>query len=273
MSFSDEIDAFDAYASALPNNCVFLVDTYNTLKGVRNAVKIGKKLRAHGHEMIGIRLDSGDLAYLSIEARKILDENGFENARILASNDLDEHIITSLKNQDARIDVWGVGTKLATAYDQPALGGVYKLGALRDESGEWQYKLKLSEQTAKISVPGVLQVMRFSDENHFVADAIYNENDPPAGEITIVDPIDMTRRKLLPVTLKSENLLVPVFRKGQLVYSPPNLIDVQKRTFEQLGKLHPGIKRFVNPHQYPVGLERNLHEMRTQLILKARGEG
>jgi nicotinate phosphoribosyltransferase len=272
MSFSDEIDAFDAYASALPNNCVFLVDTYNTLQGVRHAVKIGKKLRAHGHEMIGIRLDSGDLAYLSIEARKILDQNGFANAKIMASNDLDEHIITSLKNQDAKINIWGVGTKLATAYDQPALGGVYKLGALRDESGNWQYKLKLSEQTAKISVPGVLQVMRFSDEQHFVADAIYNENDLPAGDLTIVDPIDMTRRKLLPATLKSENLLVPIFRKGKLVYAPPTLKAVQRRTAEQLDRLHPGIKRFVNPHQYPVGLERNLHEMRTELILKARGE-
>src|SRR3954469_13128794 len=114
MSFDDELTAFESYARAMPNNCVFLVDTYNSLQGVRHAVKIGKKLRSHGHEMIGIRLDSGDLAYLSIEARKILDANGFQNAKILASNDLDEHLITSLKNQDAKINVWGVGTRLAT---------------------------------------------------------------------------------------------------------------------------------------------------------------
>jgi nicotinate phosphoribosyltransferase len=272
MSFSDEIDAFDSYAAALPNNCVFLVDTYNTLQGVRHAVKIGKKLRNHGHEIIGIRLDSGDLAYLSIEARKILDQGGFPDAKILASNDLDEHIISSLKDQDAKINVWGVGTKLATAFDQPALGGIYKLGAMRDESGKWQYKLKLSEQTAKISVPGVLQVRRFSDGETMVADAIYNEQDLPAGDISIVDPSDMTRRKLLPASLLHEDLLIPIFRKGELVYSPPALRDVQQRAREQLAKVHPGIKRFVNPHQYPVGLERNLHELRTELILKARGE-
>jgi nicotinate phosphoribosyltransferase len=235
-------------------------------------VKIGKKLRSHGHEMIGIRLDSGDLAYLSIEARKLLDQNGFSEAKILASNDLDEHIITSLKEQDAKINVWGVGTRLVTAYDQPALGGIYKLGAMRDEAGKWQYKLKLSEQTAKISVPGVLQVRRFSDDSTIVADAIYNEQDLPAGDITIIDPGDMTRRRLLPASLSHQDLLVPIFRAGELVYSPPSLRDVQQRARQQLAKLHPGIRRFVNPHQYPVGLERNLFELRTELILKARGE-
>ena len=272
MSFSEEIDAFDSYAAALPNNCIFLVDTYNTLQGVRHAVRIGKKLRSHGHEMIGIRLDSGDLAYLSIEARKILDQAGFPKAKILASNDLDEHLITSLKLQDAKIDTWGVGTRLVTAFDQPALGGIYKLGAIRDEAGKWQYKLKLSEQTAKISVPGVLQVRRFSDDGLFLADAIYNEANLPSGDISIIDPADMTRRKLLPSSLAHEDLLVPIFRAGQLVYAPPALADVQKRAKDQLSHVHPGIKRFENPHTYPVGLERNLHELRTELILKARGE-
>jgi nicotinate phosphoribosyltransferase len=272
MSFSEEIDAFDAYAAALPNNCIFLVDTYNTLQGVRHAVRIGKKLRSHGHEMIGIRLDSGDLAYLSIEARKILDQAGFPDAKILASNDLDEHLITSLKLQDAKIDTWGVGTRLVTAFDQPALGGVYKLSAIRDEVGKWQYKLKLSEQTAKISVPGVLQVRRFIDGDTFVADAIYNEENLPAGDIMIIDPSDMTRRKLLPSSLQQEDLLVPIFRGGELVYSPPTLHDAQQRAREQLSHLHPGTRRFDNPHIYPVGLERNLHELRTELILKARGE-
>jgi nicotinate phosphoribosyltransferase len=272
MSFSDEIDAFDSYAGALPNNCVFLVDTYNTIQGIRHAVKIGHKLRAHGHEMIGIRLDSGDLAYLSIEARKILDENGFSDAKILASNDLDEHIIASLKDQHAKINLWGVGTKLATAFDQPALGGIYKLGAIKDEQNQWQYKLKLSEQTGKISVPGILQVRRFSDGREFVADAIYNEGNLPPGNLTIVDPIDMTRRKQLPANLSHEDLLVPIFRAGRRVYTPPQLLDVRQRVQDQLAKVHAGVKRFVNPHQYPVGLERKLHELRTDLILKARGE-
>ena len=135
MSFDDEREAFLAYAEAVPNNCVFLVDTYDTLEGVRHAVETGKWLREHGYEMVGIRLDSGDLAWLSIEARKILDEAGFPKAVIIASNNLDEHIIASLKEQGAQINVWGVGTKMITAYDQPALGGVYKLSAIRGKDG------------------------------------------------------------------------------------------------------------------------------------------
>src|SRR5215213_2354655 len=143
MSFEDEREAFQEYAEALPNNCVFLADTYDTLEGVRRAAEVGKKLRARGHEMVGIRLDSGDLAYLSIEARKILDEAGFPRAAILASNDLDENLIASLKEQGAKVNVWGVGTKLVTAYDQPALGGVYKMAAIRAKDGKaWEHKVK-----------------------------------------------------------------------------------------------------------------------------------
>jgi nicotinate phosphoribosyltransferase len=155
MAFDDEREAFSAYAKAMPNNCVFLVDTYDTLEGVRRAVETGKWLRERGHEMVGIRLDSGDLAWLSVEARKILDNGGFPKALIVASNDLDEHIIASLKAQGAQINVWGVGTKLITAFDQPALGGVYKLGAIRGDDGRWVYKVKLSEQAAKVSTPGI----------------------------------------------------------------------------------------------------------------------
>ena len=160
MSFDNELESFERYAEAMPNNCVFLVDTYDTLEGVRHAVTVGKQLRERGHELVGIRLDSGDLAYLSIEARRILDEGGFPNAVIVASNDLDEHLIENLRHQGAQIVVWGVGTKLATAYDQPALGGVYKLGALQLPDGTWEGKLKLSEQAAKTSLPGILQVRR-----------------------------------------------------------------------------------------------------------------
>ena len=130
MCFDDELEAFRAYARAMPNNCVFLVDTYDTLDGVRHAIEVGQELRRQGHEMIGIRLDSGDLAWLSIEARRMLDEAGFPKATIVASNELDEQIIASLKDQGATIGVWGVGTRLVTAYDQPALGGVYKLAAI-----------------------------------------------------------------------------------------------------------------------------------------------
>jgi nicotinate phosphoribosyltransferase len=272
MYYGDEIEAFDRYAEVMPNNCVFLVDTYNTLEGVRHAVEVGKELRQQGHEMIGIRLDSGDLAYLSIEARKILDEAGFPDAKILASNDLDEHLIGSLKEQGATINVWGVGTKLATAYDQPALGGVYKLSAVRNKDGGWEHRIKLSEQTVKVNIPGILQVRRFYRDGLLVADAIYDEIIGLKDGRTIVDPADLTRRKHVPADTPHEDLLVPVFRSGKLVYSPPALDEIHSRTQQQLGMLHPTIKRFVNPHGYPVGLEKGLFDLRTELILRARGQ-
>ena len=274
MSFENEPEAFLAYAQAMPNNCVFLVDTYDTLEGVRHAVETGKWLRERGHEMAGIRLDSGDLAWLSVEARKILDAAGFPKALIMASNDLDEHIIASLKEQGAQIDVWGVGTKLITAYDQPALGGVYKLGAIRGDDGQWVYKVKLSEQAAKISNPGLQQVRRFRSENgaEFIGDAIYDAATGAPKTFTIVDPLDSTRRKHLPPETAFEDLLVPVFRRGELVYQTPALTEVRRRAQAQIALFHSGVKRLVNSHEYPVGLELGLYETKTKLILQARGE-
>lgn len=273
MSFDDELESFEAYAKAMPNNCVFLVDTYNTLEGVRRAVAVGRVLREAGHEMIGIRLDSGDLAYLSIEARKILDAGGFPKASIVASNDLDEHIITSLKDQGATIGVWGVGTRLATAYDQPALGGVYKLSAIREGDGPWEHRLKLSEQTAKVSVPGILQARRFHNgRDEFIGDMIYDTLGQPGPGRTIVDPNDLTRRKSFPGNASFEDLLVPIFRGGQRVYELPGIEAVRQRVRKQLAGFHAGIKRFVHPHTYPVGLEASLFDLRTELILRARGK-
>ena len=156
MFHESEPAAFRAYAAALPGNCTFLVDTYDTIEGVANAVAAGRDLRATGHALGGIRLDSGDLAHLSIQARAMLDEAGFPDAKIVASNDLDETLIGNIIDQGARIDVWGVGTKLVTCYDQPALGGVYKLGASKGVDGAWRDAIKLSEQPIKISNPGVL---------------------------------------------------------------------------------------------------------------------
>jgi nicotinate phosphoribosyltransferase len=272
MSFENELEAFDAYARALPNNCVFLVDTYDTHKGVRHAIEVGKRLRKQGHKLVGIRLDSGDFAFLSVKARETLDAAGFKDARIMASNDLNEHLIASLKQQKAAIDTWGVGTMLVTAYDQPALGGVYKLSALRKPDGSWDYKIKLSEQAAKVTDPGVLQVRRFRKGNEFVGDAIYDETRPVPRSITIVDPADATRRKHFAPGMKFEDLLVPILRRGKLVYDPPSLEAIRARAQRQLAMLHPGIKRFENPHQYPAGLELGLHEFKTKLILRAKGE-
>ena len=186
------------------------VDTYDTVEGVRKAVEVGKKLRERGFEMVGVRLDSGDLAYLSIKARKILDEGGFPQATIVASNDLDEQVITSLKEQDAKITVWGVGTKLATAFDQPALGGVYKIGALRKDDGSWDYKVKLSEQAIKVSNPGILQVRRYQENGVFAGDMIYNLDQPLPEHPIMLDPMDATRRKDMS-SLEGEDLLIPVF--------------------------------------------------------------
>jgi nicotinate phosphoribosyltransferase len=271
MAFENELEAFEAYAEALPNNCVILVDTYNTLKGVENAVKVGKRLLAKGHKLLGIRLDSGDLAYLSIEARKILDAAGFDDAVILASNDLDENVIVSLKAQGAKIDLWGVGTRLVTAYDQPALGGVYKLSAIREPGGDWEPKLKLSEQAVKVSTPGMQQVRRFEKNGEYIGDVIYDEALHRPKEFVAVDPLDFTRRKTMPADARWQDLLAPIFRKGKRVYESSSVFEIQSRARRELGKFHAGIKRFVNPHEYPVGLEQSLHELKTKLILKARG--
>ena len=270
MSFDDEPEAFRAYAAAMPNNCVFLVDTYDTLEGVSRAIETGHWLRAQGHEMAGIRLDSGDLAYLSIEARRMLDAAGFAKAIIVASNDLDEHIIASLKQQGARIGMWGVGTKLVTAFDQPALGGVYKLSAIRDAGEPWQYKVKLSEQSVKVSTPGILQVARFTRNNELVGDMIFNEIAPPKGPRVIVDPNNTTRRKVIPADATREDLLVAIFRGGNLVYREPALAEIRGRVQQQLGHLHAGAKRLLNPHEYPVGFDPALFDLKMELIFKNR---
>lgn len=269
MIFDDELEAFRTYARAMPDNCVFLVDTYGTLSGIRHAIEVGLELRKSGHEMLGIRLDSGDLAYLSIEARRMLDEAGFPKAQILASNELDEHLIASLKQQGATIGVWGVGTKLVTAYDDAALGGIYKLGAVRKPGGPWVHRVKLSEQLGKVTTPGVLQVRRFHDGDGFIADMIYDE-DRGISEQTVVDPVDVTRRKHVPPGTAYEDLLVPVFRGGKAVYPPPSIHEARQRTLAQLSKLHPTIRRFLNPHRYPAGLELGLHDYKLQLILSAK---
>ncbi|MBI5479284.1 MAG: nicotinate phosphoribosyltransferase [Deltaproteobacteria bacterium] len=271
MLFDDEVQAFKEYARAMPRNCVLLVDTYDTLQGVRHAVEVGRWLREQGHELSGVRLDSGDLAYLSKEARAILDAGGFPQAAIVASNDLDERLIQSLKDQAATISVWGVGTKLVTGWDQPALGGVYKLAAVRPPGGPWQHRLKLSEQAIKVSTPGVLQVRRYSDDAGFQADMIWDEaGGPLAAEPVMIDPIDPTRRKRLPAGMAAEDLLQPIFRGGRPVWEPPPLAAVRARVRDQLARCHGGIKRFDNPHRYPVGLEHGLYDLKTRLVLQAR---
>ena len=274
MCFDDEIEAFRAYAQAMPNNCLFLVDTYDTLEGVRRAIEVGRELRRRGQRLMGIRLDSGDLAWLSIEARRMLDDAGFPEAVIVASNDLDEQTIASLKDQGAKIGVWGVGTRLVTAYDQPALGAVYKLSAIRGPQGDWQYKMKLSEQAIKTSNPGVLQVRRYWRDGQAVGDAIFDQEFPCQGDCTLVDPLDATRRKTIAVAAAgtdADDLLVPVLRRGKRVGDMPSLEQSRGHLQQQWNMFHAGIKRLVNPHPYPVGLELGLYQRKTALILQSRG--
>lgn len=270
MSFDSEIEAFASYADALPGNCTFLVDTYDTLEGVRHAVEIGNRLKQAGHKLLGIRLDSGDLAWLSQQARIILDDAGFQETSILASNDLDEHLIESLKHQDAKIDTWGVGTKLVTGGSQAALGGVYKLAAMRRDDGTWQPRIKLSEQAIKVSTPGFQQVRRFSKNGRFIADAIYDAEKNCPDPCTIVDPAELLRHTTIPADTDREDLLQPLFQKGKLISPLPSLAESRDRAFRQIASLDPSIKRLANPHIYPAGLETGLHAKKIELIQQAR---
>lgn len=249
MLFENELEAFRSYAGALPDNCVFLVDTYSTIEGVKNACKVGLELRAKGSEMVGIRLDSGDFVSLSIAARKILDEAGLKQAKIFASNDLDERSIVALKAAGARIDAWGIGTKLVTAYDQPALGGVYKLTAVQNAEGTWEGRLKVSEQEAKTTTPGVLNVRRrFSvtgSDSVFVEDIIYDEDHPDFSP--------------------GHDLLIPVVEAGRIAprFLNQNLSAYRDFALQQL-------EHFPKSLTYPVRLEATLAERRQALIAKAR---
>jgi nicotinate phosphoribosyltransferase len=222
--------------------------------------------------MLGVRLDSGDLATLSIEARRLLDEAGFESAQIVASNDLDEAAIEELKEQGARIGVWGVGTKLVTCHDQPALGGVYKLAALREVEGSWRYTLKCSEDPIKVSIPGILQVRRFCQEGRFVSDLIYDESlgvTAPVRRVDLEDPSDS-----VPIESWSEgeDLLVPVLRGGRRSGDLPSLESSRGRAREQMAALSAGCRERTGPDRYPVGIEPRLSARRELLIQRAREE-
>ncbi|MCL4103845.1 UNVERIFIED_CONTAM: hypothetical protein GTU68_029162 [Idotea baltica] len=271
MSFDSELESFEAYANAMPNNCVFLVDTYDTVEGVKLAIQVGQRLRERGYEMAGVRLDSGDLADLSIKARALLDEAGFPKAAVIASNDLNDHVIADLKAKGAKIGIWGVGTKLVTSYDQPALGGVYKLAAIRNEAGEWDYKVKLSEQLIKVSNPGLLQVRRFFQAGLPVADMLYNEEGDVQSK-RLMDPMEVNQGSDLPTHDHHEDLLQPIFRKGKLVYQHPTLSEVRAFCQSQLKTWPEKILKLNNPEPYLVGLEEDLHALKNQLIAKAKNK-
>lgn len=260
-AFPNEMAAFSAYAEVMPDNCVLLVDTFDTLEGVKHAIEIGQQLREQGAELQGIRLDSGDMTSLSIKARTLLDDAGFPDVKIIASNSLDEYTIQKMKDQGAKVSIWGVGTNLVAAYDHPALDGVYKLSALRDETGKWIYKLKLSEQAVKISNPGIHQIRRFSLDGKLVADVMYDtELDIP--EFPDMVSLDAPHHsKKISDYDTSTDLLVPIFKKGDCIYLMPSIHEIREHAIQE-------VTQFTASHTnaYPMGLEKELHQMKQQLI-------
>ena len=274
MSFPDELTAFRAYAQAYPDACLLLVDTYDTLhSGMPNAIRVFHELRAKGHEPLGIRLDSGDLAYLSRQARRMMDEAGFPNAKVCASGDLDENVIWDLKQQGACIDSWGVGTRMITSDGCPALGGVYKMSA-EIIDGQIVPKIKVSENPAKVTNPGYKKVQRiYNREGMAMADIIMldHETIDTAKPLTIFHPVDTWKRQTYTdYTLR--DLLVPVFVDGECVYTCPKLSEIQSYCKNEISTLWEQYRRRLNPHVYKVDLSYELYALRHQLLNAARTE-
>ena len=274
MSFPDEYTAFKTYAQLYPSSCILLVDTYDTLKsGVPNAIRVFHKMREAGIPLTryGIRLDSGDLAYLSKKARTMLDNAGFTDAIISASNDLDEFLISSLKAQGAAITSWGVGTNLITSKDCPAFGGVYKLAAIKGSDGSFIPKIKLSENSEKITNPGNKTIYRIYDKDtgKIKADLIclvgevFDENKP----LLLFDPLEPWKKtKLKAGTYTMKELLVPVFQNGVCVYQSPCVMDIREICQKDLDTLWDETRRLVNPHQVYVDMSSKLYDTKINLL-------
>ena len=279
MCFDNEYEAFKAYAESYPDSTVLLVDTYDVLKsGVPNAIRIAKEiLEPMGKRLKGIRIDSGDLAYLSKKARRMLDDAGFTDAVISASNDLDEYLIETLKAQGAAITSWGVGTNLITAKDNPAFGGVYKLAAIMNENGDFIPKIKLSENSEKITNPGNKTVYRIYEKEtgKIKADLIclvgetFNENTP----LLLFDPTEPWKKtKLAPGTYTLREIMVPIFQNGTCCYASPKVMDIRLYCQQELDTLWDETKRLVNPHEVYVDLSQQLYDTKIRLLEELSGK-
>ena len=274
MSFPDEYTAFKTYADMYPSACILLVDTYDTLKsGVPNAIKVFTEMRRAGTPLTyyGIRLDSGDLAYLSKKARKMLDEAGFPDAVISASNDLDEFLIDSLKVQGAAITSWGVGTNLITSKDCPSFGGVYKLAAIQDKNGQFIPKIKLSENSEKVTNPGNKTIYRIYEKasGKIKADLIclvdekFDENEP----LLLFDPLEPWKKtKLQGGSYTMREIMVPIFLKGECCYESPKVMDIREYCRKELDTLWDETRRLVNPHKVYVDLSKKLYDIKIELL-------
>ncbi|GGI42328.1 nicotinate phosphoribosyltransferase [Mammaliicoccus stepanovicii] len=270
QTYDDEYVAFKKYAER-HENCVFLVDTFHTLKsGVPNAIKVAKEL-GDKINFIGIRLDSGDIAYLSKEARTMLDDAGFKDAKIFASNDLDEETITSLKAQGAKVTAWGVGTKLITAYDQPALGAVYKLVAIEDENGQLSDRIKISNNAEKVTTPGKKNVYRIinTKTNKSEGDYITLECETPNEEdyIKMFHPVHTYKMKYIK-NFKAIDLHHDIFKDGKLVYKLPEINEIKQFAFDNLNILWEENKRYLNPEEYPVDLSTKCWDNKNKKIFE-----
>lgn len=273
MSFPDELSAFRAYADTFPKACLLLVDTYDTLRsGVPNAITVFRELRERGYEPMGIRLDSGDLAYLSKRARVMLDEAGFPQAKICASSDLDENVIRDLKMQGCRIDTWGVGTRLITSEDNPALGGVYKM-ASEVVDGRMVPKIKLSDNPAKVTNPGYKKLFRlYGPDGMAIADLIALEEETldETKPLRIFDP-EHSYKNMLVEQFTARELLVPVFREGRQVYTSPSVAEIRAYARRELDTMWDEYRRLMQPHIYKVDLSDRLYDLKKRLIREHTG--
>ena len=272
QAYGNDYEAFKAYAKT-HKDCVFLVDTFDTLRsGVPTAIRVAKEL-GDSINFLGVRLDSGDLAYMSKKVRQQLDEAGFPDAKIYASNDLDENTILNLKMQKAKIDVWGVGTKLITAYDQPALGAVYKIVSIEDDKGQMVDRIKLSNNAEKVSTPGKKQVWRITSREKGKSEGDYITF--ADSDVTSLDEIEMFHPTYTYINKTVRDfdavpLLVDIFDKGELVYSLPSLEDIQVYARKEFDKLWDEYKRVLNPQDYPVDLARDVWQHKMNLIDRIR---
>ena len=281
MSFEDELTAFREYARIYPDNCILIADTYDTLKsGVPNAIKVFTEMREQGIELknYGIRLDSGDLAYLSKKAKKMFDEAGFSDVTIAASNDLDENLISSLKLQGAAVNSWGVGTNLITSKDSPSFGGVYKLAAIQDqETGEYIPKIKISENSEKITNPGDKVIYRIYDKESgkifadliALSDEVYDET----KDLLLFDPVETWKKTLMKAgEYVMEPLMIPVYKDGRCVYKDrPSVMELQQICRRDMDRLWDEAKRLVNPHHVHVDLSRKLWDLKQRLLDEHHG--
>ena len=272
QAYKNDYDAFHAYARR-HKNCVFLVDTYNTLKsGVPTAIRVAKEL-GDKINFVGIRLDSGDIAFLSKEARKMLDEAGFPDAKIVVSNDLDEYTIINLKSQGARVDTWGIGTKLITGYDQPALGAVYKMVAIENEHGELQDTIKISANAEKVTTPGLKSVYRIIDRKSGKSQGDYitmaDENPQEEDRIKMFHPVHTFISKFV-TDFEAKNLHVKVIENGEIIYENPTLDEMRNYAKANLELLWDEYKRSLNPEEYPVDLSQKCWDNKMRNIEVAR---